>query len=133
MSEPTADQASAEAATRGDLRVAPELAAFVEDEALPGTGVEAEAFWTGLSALVHDFGPRNAALLARRDALQAEIDAWHIEERGGREAYKAFLARSATCFRRATTSRSRPRTSTPRSPAFRGRSWSCRSPTPAMR
>ena len=92
MSKPAAGQASAEPATRGDLRVAPELAAFVENEALPGTGVEAEAFWTGLSALVHDFGPRNAALLARRDALQAEIDAWHIEERGGREAYKAFLA-----------------------------------------
>ena len=92
MSDPTADQASAEAATRGDLRVAPELAAFVEDEALPGTGVEAEAFWSGLSALVHGFGPRNAALLARRDALQADIDAWHREERGGREAYKAFLA-----------------------------------------
>ena len=92
MSKPAAGQASAEPATRGDLRVAPELAAFVEKQALPGTGVEAEAFWTGLSALVHDFGPRNAALLARRDALQAEIDAWHIEERGGREAYKAFLA-----------------------------------------
>ena len=79
---------------RSELRVAPELAAFVEEEALPGTGVDARAFWAGLSALVHELGPRNAALLARRDELQARIDAWHVERRDqphDREAYKAFL------------------------------------------
>ena len=79
---------------RSELRVAPELAAFVEEEALPGTGVDARAFWAGLSALVHELGPRNAALLARRDELQAKIDAWHVEHRDrphDRDAYKAFL------------------------------------------
>ena len=79
---------------RSELRVAPELAAFVEEEALPGTGVDARAFWAGLSALVHELGPRNAALLARRDELQARIDAWHVEHRDrphDRDAYKAFL------------------------------------------
>ncbi|HMQ94090.1 MAG TPA: malate synthase G [Amaricoccus sp.] len=92
MSDPVTELTSNGRVTRAELRVAPELAAFVENEALPGTGVDAAAFWNGLAALVRDFGPRNAALLARRDELQAAIDAWHREERGGREAYKAFLA-----------------------------------------
>lgn len=61
------------------LHVAPVLKAFIETEALPGTGVTPEAFWTGLSGILADLAPRNAALLARRDALQNQIDAWHRE------------------------------------------------------
>jgi len=79
---------------RGELRVAAELAAFLEDEALPGTGVEPRAFWQGFSDLVHELGPENTALLRRRDELQRQIDAWHIEHRNrphDHEAYKAFL------------------------------------------
>ncbi len=82
----------AERMIRADLRVAPELVSFVENEALPGTGVDAAAFWAGLAGIVRDLGPRNADLLARRAELQASIDAWHVEQRGGREAYKTFLA-----------------------------------------
>lgn len=80
---------------RADLLVAPELALFLEKEALPGTGVDPQAFWQGFSALVNEFGPRNAALLRRREELQAAIDAWHVARRGephDRIAYKAFLA-----------------------------------------
>ncbi|MBP7003672.1 malate synthase G [Amaricoccus sp.] len=80
---------------RSGLRVAEELAAFVEAEAIPGTGVTPEAFWEGLSAIVHELGPKNRALLARRDELQAAIDAWHLKRRNQAhdgEAYKAFLA-----------------------------------------
>jgi malate synthase len=55
---------------------------MIEREALPGTGVGCDAFWQGLSALVHELGPKNRALLARRDELQAAIDAWHRERRG---------------------------------------------------
>jgi len=76
------------------LQVAEELHAFIETEALPGTGVPAEAFWQGLSGLIHDLSPRNRALLARRDALQQTIDAWHRERRGkphDAAAYEAFL------------------------------------------
>ncbi|UWQ57179.1 malate synthase G [Leisingera caerulea] len=77
------------------IQVAPELADFIEKQALPGTGVEAEAFWKGLAELVNGFGPENRALLAKREEIQAKIDAWHIANRDkphDHEAYKAFLA-----------------------------------------
>jgi malate synthase len=76
------------------LSVAPVLQHFVETEALPGTGLEAAAFWTGLAQIIATFAPRNAALLARRDSLQAEIDAWHRAIKGQRfdaAEYRAFL------------------------------------------
>ena len=77
------------------LQVAKILHDFVVDEALPGTGIEAASFWQGLDRIVHQFGPRNRALLARRDALQAKIDDWYRQHRGrpfDLAAYKAFLA-----------------------------------------
>jgi malate synthase len=76
------------------LQVDITLVTFVEDRALPGTGIAPDAFWAGLSALVHEFGPQNRALLARRAELQAKIDAWHVAHRArphDHEAYKAFL------------------------------------------
>ena len=80
---------------RAGLQVDAVLARFVEDEALPGTGIRAGAFWSGFAGLLADFAPQNRALLARRDALQSKIDAWHIARRGqphDHAAYKAFLA-----------------------------------------
>ncbi len=79
---------------RADLQVASNLASFVEEQAIPGTGITPSQFWAGFSALVHELGPRNAALLRRRQELQEKIDAWHVEHRNqphDREAYKAFL------------------------------------------
>ena len=76
------------------LQVAPELVSFLEERALPGSGVAAETFWAGFSALIHDFGPRNRALLGVRDSLQQQIDDWHIARRGQPHdagAYRAFL------------------------------------------
>jgi malate synthase len=76
------------------LSVDPQLAAFVADEACPGTGVSAEAFWAGFAQVVADLAPKNAAALATRDALQAKIDAWHAERRGKPHdaiAYRTFL------------------------------------------
>ncbi len=75
------------------LQVAAELHGFVA-EALPGTGVEADAFWTGLAALVRDLAPRNAELLARRDELQRQIDEWHLSQSAkphDAQAYQEFL------------------------------------------
>src|SRR5690606_5790974 len=63
--------------TRHRLQVAAELHDFIESEALPGTGVDPAAFWSGFDALVHDLTPRNRELLAQRDQLQTRIDEWH--------------------------------------------------------
>ena len=79
---------------RAELRVADTLAQFIESRALPGTGVASADFWAGLSALVHDLGPKNRALLAEREDMQAKIDAWHIANRANPHdaaAYTAFL------------------------------------------
>ena len=65
----------------GRLEVDPVLARFVEDELTPCSGVNAAEFWGALEAIVADLGPRNAALLARRDEFQAKIDSWHIANR----------------------------------------------------
>ncbi|MEJ8473847.1 malate synthase G [Roseibium algae] len=75
------------------LQVAGELYEFINDKALPGTGVDKEAFWKGLSAIVHDLAPKNRALLSKRDALQAKIDGWHQANKGVPDmaTYKAFL------------------------------------------
>jgi malate synthase len=76
------------------LEVARVLKEFVEREALPGTGIEAEAFWNSCEAILRDLAPRNAALLARRDELQAQIDDWHRKNPArpiSAEAYEAFL------------------------------------------
>jgi malate synthase len=76
------------------LQVARSLHDMIEKEALPGTGVDSDRFWKGLSDLVHEQGPKNRALLARRDELQSAIDAWHRERRGkghDQVAYTAFL------------------------------------------
>ncbi|MBQ4806331.1 malate synthase G [Phaeobacter sp. HS012] len=79
---------------RHDMQVADTLVSFIEDKALPGTGVTADAFWAGLAGLVNGMGDENRALLAKRADLQGQIDAWHIERRGQAHdatAYEAFL------------------------------------------
>ncbi|WP_118183598.1 malate synthase G [Paraburkholderia phosphatilytica] len=79
---------------RGELQVAADLSQFIEAEALPGTGLEADAFWAGFDRLVHDLAPKNRALLAERDRLQTELDQWHRANPGpvrDLRAYRAFL------------------------------------------
>jgi malate synthase len=76
------------------LAIDPILKQFVDDEAIPGTGLQAGAFWAGFETLVAEFAPRNAALLERRAALQEEIDAWHRASKGkpfDAGAYRHFL------------------------------------------
>ncbi|MCW2791097.1 MAG: malate synthase [Nocardioides sp.] len=77
----------------GGLDVAEVLHRFVTDEALPGSGVDPDAFWAGVDAIVHDLAPRNRELLARRDRLQSQLDDWHREHPGvpDSDAYVAFL------------------------------------------
>ncbi|MBI6921643.1 malate synthase G [Pseudomonas monteilii] len=76
------------------LQIAPTLQCFIEDEVLPGTGIEAVPFWQGFSTLVHDLAPQNRALLAERERLQAELDSWHRQHPGpirDMAAYRHFL------------------------------------------
>ena len=76
------------------LSVARVLYDFINREVLPGTGVPEAGFWTRLDRIVHDLAPRNRALLAKRDALQAQIDEWHHARKGklfDLAAYRAFL------------------------------------------
>ena len=81
--------------TKSGLQVDGQLARFIEERALPGTGVAADAFWSGFAAILADLAPKNRALLAKRQALQDSIDAWHRARRGqphDHAAYKAHLA-----------------------------------------
>ena len=76
------------------MKVAAELADFVEAKALPGTGVTADAFWSGLAGLVNGMGDENRRLLAKRADIQGQIDAWHVARKGqawDAAAYQAFL------------------------------------------
>lgn len=76
------------------LHVDTPLKRFIDEQVLPGTGVDAAAFWKGFDAIVHELAPRNAALLAERDRLQAELDTWHQANPGpirDMKGYRAFL------------------------------------------
>ncbi|WP_347902379.1 malate synthase G [Pseudomonas purpurea] len=82
----------------GGLQVAKVLFDFVNNEAIPGTGLTADKFWAGADKVIHDLAPKNKALLAKRDDFQARIDAWHQSRRAlgtaqahDAVAYKAFL------------------------------------------
>ncbi|MCV2353644.1 malate synthase G [Paucibacter sp. B2R-40] len=76
------------------LQVATELFNFIEQQVLPGTGVQSAAFWAGFDAIVSDLAPKNIALLAERDRLQTDLDAWHRAYPGpitDMPAYRAHL------------------------------------------
>src|SRR5580698_1744167 len=80
--------------TAGQLTIDKSLYDFVNNEAIPDSGIQASTFWKGFEALIVSQAPRNAALLARRDELQGKIDAWHRQNPGPQfdaTKYKAFL------------------------------------------
>lgn len=80
--------------TRAGLQIAQELADFIEQKALPGTGLALEGFWAGMADILARFAPENAALLAKREDLQAKIDAWHLARAGkplDQAEYQTFL------------------------------------------
>jgi malate synthase len=80
--------------THHGLQVAAPLARFIDDQVLPGTGIDPAVWWKGFSDIVHRLAPRNAELLAERDRLQSELDAWHRANPGPirkKAAYRKFL------------------------------------------
>ena len=79
--------------TSGGLTVSQSLHDFIVNEALPGTGIEADSLFNAMASIVNELGPEARALLARRDELQQRIDAWHVDNPGAIDmaAYKQFL------------------------------------------
>ncbi|RBW49913.1 malate synthase G [Marinobacter sp. F3R11] len=78
----------------GGIQVAKNLYDFVNNEAIPGTGVDAEKFWAEFDKIVNDLAPRNRELLAKRDAIQEKMDSWNRDHKGQKldmAAYKSFL------------------------------------------
>ena len=76
------------------LQVATALQQFIDTQVLPGTGIDAAAFWKGFDAIVADLAPKNSALLAERDRLQTALDSWHKAHPGpirGMKGYRSFL------------------------------------------
>lgn len=81
--------------TSHELQIDEQLYNFIEQQALPGSGVDSANFWQGLSALIHNLGPKNKALLAKREEIQSEIDNWHLAHKGqpiDMGEYKLFLS-----------------------------------------
>ena len=79
----------------GQLKIDEGLYRLVQDEIAPGTGVEADAFWTSLGEIVADLAPKNQTLLDKRDALQQRIDEWYLSTKGEPvepNEYEDFLA-----------------------------------------
>ncbi|MGQ1604443.1 malate synthase G [Acinetobacter baumannii] len=76
---------------KGKLAIAKELYDFIENEALPGSGLDSETYWKNFEQVVVNLSPKNKALLAKRDELQAKIDEWHRNNKFELGAYKAFL------------------------------------------
>ena len=76
---------------KGKLAIAKELYDFIENEALPGSGLDSETYWKNFEQVVVDLSPKNKALLAKRDDIQAKIDEWHRNNTFELQAYKAFL------------------------------------------
>ncbi|WP_082234391.1 malate synthase G [Halobacillus massiliensis] len=76
----------------GSLQVAPELYEFINDEAIPESGITSEDFWTGLEAIVLNLAPENKQLLKKREDIQSQIDSWHKENKSfNAENYQSFL------------------------------------------
>ncbi|MEP1444101.1 MAG: malate synthase G [Hyphomicrobiales bacterium] len=84
----------ADTVEHGGLKINQELYDFINSEVMPGTGVDQTSFWDGFATIVHDLTPENRALLAKREDMQSQIDAWHRDNRANgmdMDAYKAFL------------------------------------------
>ena len=82
---------------KANLKIAAPLVRFIEECALPGIGIEPAAFWVALTKIYAKFEPQNAALLSRRDQMQAKIDGWHQARSGqpiDQAAYQGFLQRT---------------------------------------
>ena len=120
---------------RSGLKVARDLVEFIENRAVPGTGVDVAAFWAGLARLVSELGPKNRDLLAKRETLQQQIDAWHIRHKGqphDAAAYEAFLREIGYLLPEGPEFAIETDGVDPEIASLPGRNWWCRSPMRAL-
>ena len=117
------------------LDIDDKLFAFVNKEALPGTGVKSDAFWRALAEIVHDLALANRALLQKRDDLQKKIDVWNKANRQNFDpaVYKAFLSSIGYLVPEGRTSRSALKMLMLRLELLQARNLWCPFPTPALR
>lgn len=112
--------------TQGRLRINANFKRFVDEEVLPGTGLDAAAFWRNFDEIVHDLAPENRQLLAERDRIQAALDEWHRSNPGpvkDKAAYKSFLRELGYLVPQPERVTVEPRALTAKSPVRRGHSW----------
>ena len=88
------------------LQVDSELKTFIDEQVLPGTGVDSSDFWAGFDRIVHELSPKNAALLAERERLQSELDGWHRSHPGPIRDMPRWARRARSRAPTAATSRS---------------------------
>ena len=110
------------------LQVATNLYRFIEDKVLPGTGITSANFWQGFDAIAHELGAKNTALLAERDRMQLDLDAWHKANPGpikSMKAYRTFLTKIGYLVRCPPRLKATPPMWTPNSPCKPAHNWSC--------
>ncbi len=76
---------------QGKLAIAKELYDFIENEALPNSGLDSATYWKNFEQVVVELSPKNKALLQKRDEIQKQLDEWHRNNAFDAEKYKAFL------------------------------------------
>ena len=121
--------------SKNGLTIDTALHDFVADKVLAPLQMDAAAFWSDFAALLERFVPRNRALLARRDALQAKIDGWHNERAGkavDAKAYRQFLREIGYLSTSPCRSKSPRKMSIPKSRRWPGRNSWCRHSTTAL-
>ncbi len=120
---------------KNGLKIDSELHDFIVNEAIPGTGVDADAFFRSFAAIVTELAPKNRALLEKRDAFQAKLDDWYRKNGAPSDmaAYEAYLREIGYILPEGRSFRSRPKMSIRRLLKSQARSLSFRFPMRAMR
>lgn len=115
---------------KGSLAIDQQLYDFIENEVLPKVGVDSDDYWSGFEKVIKEFTPRNKALLATRDKIQAQIDQWHLDNPAKKMAKSIIqlirhsCKKLVICYLKAKRLRLIPKTSMTKSRTSQGRSWS---------
>ena len=79
---------------KNGLKISSTLFEFINNEAIPNTGVKIDDFWNRFSKVVHELTPINKKLIQKRENIQKKIDDWHKSRKGknfDKNEYMNFL------------------------------------------